>query len=441
MKHGGAGQIGGARGGLRGVALMLALAAGLALSGCSSSQKLLGDLLGDTDNEVLPGKRESVLGPGGAAGAAAVASQPVAIPAAVTNASWPQPGGKLSNANHNLALGRPLKKVFTISAASSSGGNLSAPPIVIGGRVYVLGSDGRVGAFSATSGGRAWMVSLAPKGEDDGGHGGGLCSDGRALYAATGFGEVVALALSNGAQLWRRKLTMPVRAAPVVAGGRIYVRDSGNTLYAISASDGSILWTHQGDAGSTALIAPSAPAVASGYVVAPFTSGTLVAFSPQGYSMWSQSLSGVGAIHDIAARPVIDGSLVFAASATGSLAAFRLRDGEETWSRELGGRNTPWVAGDYLFHIAGRRQLVAVEKNTGAIRWSTSLPGGSWSGPVMGGGRLLAVSSKGVLAEISPQSGQIMHKTDIGDGSHVQPVIAAGMLYILDDDGRLHAFR
>ncbi len=426
----------------RAARLAAALTAAALLAGCSSADNLLGNLLGENDNEVLPGKRESVLGP--SAAGARVAAAPVAVPAARRNPDWPQPGGTLSNANHNLALGRGLKRVFAVSAGagSSRSGRLSAPPVIAGGRVFVLDAKGHVRAFTATGGARIWAVSLVPKGEDaDNGYGGGLATDGRVVYAATGFGEVVALAAATGAQLWRTKLGPPVRIAPIVTGGRVYVRDNGDALHALSAADGRELWKQQGEAGRTSLISAAAPAFGAGVLVAPFTSGDITAYSTQGLALWTQNLAGDDAIRDIAARPVIDRGVVYAVSSSGALAALKAATGAQLWSLDLGGRQTPCIAGDYLFHISGRNRLSAIFTRDGAIKWSVTLPGGAWSGPVMGGGRLIAVSSKGKLAEISPQTGQIISKRNIGEAAYIAPVIAGGMLYILADDGTLMAFR
>ena len=57
---------------------------------------------------------------------------------------------------------------------------------------------------------RIWGRPLAPKGKDpEGAFGGGLASDGNNIYAATAFGEVVALNAATGNEVWRQKLGSP----------------------------------------------------------------------------------------------------------------------------------------------------------------------------------------------------------------------------------------
>ncbi len=54
-------------------------------------------------------------------------------------------------------------------------------------------------------------------------------------------------------------------------------------------------------------------------------------------------------LDDIAGRPVIDRGVVYAISQSGLMAAFSVNTGERLWSRDIGGIQTPWAAGDYVY--------------------------------------------------------------------------------------------
>ena len=161
----------------RGSLIVVALA--VALAGCSgAAEKLLEPITGKKD-EILPGTRESVLqntSPLDKGKTKEAATDPIAIPAAVSNANWAQPGGVPSNAMHNLDLGMQLKKVFAVSAGAGSSGRdrLLSGPIVVGGRIYVLDAEANVRAFNAANGSRVWGRPLAPKGRDPEGAFGGF---------------------------------------------------------------------------------------------------------------------------------------------------------------------------------------------------------------------------------------------------------------------------
>ena len=428
----------------------LLMAIAVALAGCSTTNNLIDKVTGSNDEVVIKGKREAVMQRSG--DALTLAKEPVVIPVATTNTSWAQPGGVPSNSLHNLSLGRSLKQVFSINAGtgSNSSGRLTAMPIIVNGRVYVLDSEASVRAFSANSGAPVWAVSLVPKGKDgEGAFGGGLASDGNMIFVTTAFGEVIALNASSGGEIWRKKFPAPIKTAPTVSNGQVYFITVANEVHSLAASNGAELWQSQGSGESASTISNTSPAIAGGIVVTPHTNGDVVAFSAGGgQRFWSESLASsrtgasVANLNAISGRPVIAGNQVFAISNAGRIAAFDLKTGSEQWSREFSGNQTPWVSGEYVFVISQKYRMVAISRRNGAVKWVVDLPGkGLWAGPVMGGGRLLAVSNKGVLASLSPQTGQVMKTREAGDAFYIAPVIAGNTIYLLDNSASLIALR
>ena len=64
-----------------------------------------------------------------------------------------------------------------------------------------------------------------------------------------------------------------------------------------------------------------------------------------------------------------------------------------------------------------------------------------WSGPVLAGGNLWAVNSEGHVYRISTGEGSASLFTDLDQPISLAPVVANNTLYILDDSGRITAFR
>lgn len=422
----------------------------LSLAACGTTKNLIDKVTGSDDEVIITGKREAVLQRAG--DATGLAKEPVVIPVATTNASWAQPGGVPSNTLQNLSLGRSLKRVFAVNAGtgSTNSGRLTAMPIVVGGRIYVLDSEAVVRAFSANTGAPVWSTSLVPKGKDgEGAFGGGLASNGSQVFATTAFGEVVALNAGTGSEVWRKKFSAPIKTAPTVANGQVYFVTVANEAFALATASGAQLWQSSGTGESASAISNTSPAVAGGMVVVPHTNGDLTAFSAGGgQQFWSESLASTRAgasvanLNAITGRPVIASGKVYAISNAGRMAAFDLKSGSEIWSREFSGNQTPWVSGEYIFVISQKRRMVAIARRTGAVKWVVDLPGGGiWAGPVMGGGRLLAVSSKGVLASISPQTGKTINTREAGDAFYIAPVIAGNTVYLLDNNASLLALR
>ena len=101
--------------------------------------------------------------------------------------------------------------------------------------------------------------------------------------------------------------------------------------------------------------------------------------------------------------------------------------------------------------ISNDNELVALGRDTGAIRWVVKLPRYEdeeerenpifWTGPVLAGGRLIVAGTNGDIVEAAPEDGKIIRTWDIGAPVTISPVVAAGVMYMLDDKGNLMAFQ
>jgi len=419
------------------------------LAGCSSFS--LGGIFSKKE-EKLPGERQSILLETDPLVVDPQASRVPPLPAANANADWSQPGGPPTNDPGHLALGTSPKRAWNgrVAHASNSEARLSASPIVYQGQVFVMDVAATVSAFTL-SGGHRWSASLRPEGEEaDVIIGGGLAADGGRLFAATGYGTVVALDPGTGGQLWTKNLKVPIRSAPTAAGGRLYVVASDNRIHALSADDGSEVWSYRGIPEATGLIANSSPAVSGNTVVAPYSSGEVVAFTASdGKPVWSDSLTrtqlltSLSGINDIAARPVIDRGTVFAVSVSGRMVAVDEKTGERIWTRNIAGTQAPAVAGETVYVVSLSGQLIALARDSGKVRWLSKLPGKSsvrWTGPVIAGNRLWLSSSAKSMVAVDAFTGQVVGQYNLGAESNIAPIVASGGLFLLLDNGTLAAY-
>ncbi len=439
--------------------------AGLILSSCSTVNDLVPDAVSDllpgkAEEAPLEGERRAVLkNSSGSLGVDAEASaSPVIIPQAFVNTNWAQPGGLPSNAIEHPALSAQPKRLWRTNAGSgsSSNGRLTASPIVVGNFIFVLDTRATVRAFSTTNGGALWSVALTPKDEeDDEGFGGGVAAGDGKVFAVTGFGSVVALDMASGKILWRRELGVPIRSAPTVKSGRVYAITVNNEIFALNASDGETAWKFRGVSESAGLLASTSPAVSGGYVIVPYSSGDIVAFrEADGSPVWTDSLTKTGSLsslaqlNDISGRPVVYDNKVYAISHGGRFSSLDLKTGARVWGRNITGVQTPWVAGDTIFVLSLENKIMALSRNTGKVRWITSLnelvKGDSklqWSGPVLAGGLLWLVSSKGQALSLSPQSGKSLGSLSVGGSMFIAPIVANNTIYFLTDSADLIAMR
>ncbi len=438
------------------IAILSLAAAGLA--GCDT---VTGVFTSD-DKTVLPGERLSVMELGAQLEVdPGIAGDLVLLPEARVNESWPQPGGSPNNANGHLSAPGSLSQVWSISAGSGSDrvAQLLAPPVIADGRIYVLDARTRIAAFEQTSGRKLWDVDLVPEGENaSSGRGGGVAYENGRVFVVTGYGAAYAIEAASGNIVWTQVIGDPFRSAPTANGGRVFAVTSDNQTVTFSQETGEVLWRHRGIVESAGILAASSPAVAGSTVIVPYSSGELVALRVEnGTPVWSDSLTRTGtttslsALNDIAGRPVIDRDRVFAISHSGRMVSIDLRTGERVWTRDIGGVQTPWAAGDFIFLVTSAQEVIAISRRDGRIRWITPLQRWEnpdkrtdpveWSGPVLVSERLVLVSSRGEAVMISATTGEALGNLSIPADALIAPVVANETVYVLTDNARLTALK
>ena len=389
------------------------------------------------------------------------AAIPFTIPEAVANDEWGQSGGNPAKSMHHVALGTALGTAWNVSigAGSDRKGRLISAPVVAGGKVYTIDTNGVVRAFDAGNGGAVWSARFgSDSGGKDSNYGGGVAVDGGRVYAANGLGHVAALDAATGAAVWTVKPGGPLRGAPTVADGAVYVISQDNQIYSLKAADGATNWSSAAALEIAGVFGSASPAVARGTVIAGFSSGELNAYRYEnGRLVWQDALSrtsistSVAALSDIDASPVVDGNQVFAVGKGGRMVALELTSGQRMWEQNVAGITTPWVSGDWVFVVTDEAKVVAMSRASGKVRWINELPRWEnekgkkgliyYSGPVLAGDRLILAGSNGVLVNINPDNGSFQSQTNVGAGVSVPPVVAGGTLYILTDKGTLIAYR
>ncbi len=425
------------------------------LTGCST----VSDLFSSDDAPPLEGERISVLElqrslePDDES----LTEQGLLAPAPWRNAFWPQAGGYPNHSMQNLELREEqLKRLWETDIGDGSTDELplTAQPVLVDGQIYTLDTDSQLSAFNAESGEQIWRTDIRDPEEDDPVISGGISYAAGILYVTNGYDEILALRPPSGEILWRKAIPAPSRAAPTILDGRLFVTTLDNRLLALNATNGDLLWEHQGLSETAGLVGAASPAANRDIVIPVFSSGEITALRVENGSVaWSDNLSnlrrmgGLAGISDIKALPVIDKGLIIAMSFAGKLVAIDERTGVRVWQREIGGANTPWVAGNHLFVLSSDNQLVALGRETGAIRWVTKLESfdGSdpifYTGPMMAGGRLILISTEGIVTEANPETGEITSQWDIDQRVTVAPIIAGGIMYVLSENGTLSAYR
>ena len=436
----------------------LVAATALSLTACA------GNFFGGDDKKDTPtlGDRQPILSriDIGAKVDPSLAGTPVSLPAPRTNDTWGQAGGTASKSYGHLALASAPSRAFTAQIAGASNKRrFGAAPVVGGGKLFAVGTDGQVTAFDAQTGARAWTYqSELTDDTRPSAFGGGVSFEQGRIFGTDGAGNVYALDAATGAEQWKVQPGGPLRGSPTVAFGNIFVMSQDNQLFALNSSDGSVAWQESGSTTMAGVFGVAAPAAGNGTVVTGYTSGELIAYRYEnGRSLWADALARtsistqVGALSDIDADPIIDNGQVFALGQGGRMAAYELVTGQRLWELNVAGISTPAIAGEWIFALTDDARMMAIARSTGKVRWLTQMPRFRkeekkedpifWQGPVLAGGQLWAVNSEGQVYVVSTGEGSAALYADLEEAISLPPVVANGTMYILDDSGRITAYR
>ena len=389
-----------------------------------------------------------------------IAAVAVVLPPPEVNVAWGQGGGAANKAYGHVALGEAPQQVWNASIAGMTPSRrLGAAPVIGDGRLFAMDTNGVLHAYDAASGKVLWAHKFQPRGDSAPVvFGGGASLDGGKVYITTGAGEVAALDADSGKLRWSVQPAGPLRGAPTLAFGAVYVMTQNNEIHALNADDGVELWQESGSLGATGVFGVAAPAAGQGTVVAGYSTGELVAYRYEnGRQLWSDALArtslstSVGVLTDIDADPIIERGRVYALGQGGRMAAYELVTGQRIWELNLAGISTPAIAGEWIFTLTDDAKLLCIARTTGKVRWITQLErwknekkkNGAiyWTGPVLAGNRLWLANSRGEIFAVSPTDGVPGRYAHLKAGVTLAPVVANSTLYVLDDSGRITAFK
>lgn len=416
-----------------------------------------------SSDKVLPeGKRMSVLSPVASIKADVVnPSGKIAISPAVESNSWEQGDFNAQHLIPNLKIGTTFEKQWqeSFGEGKSKREFLVARPLVKNGVVYTLDVDGVVSAFTLADGEEIWTTELKPENKninDTALKGVGLAMDGDVIYAVTGYGDVYAIGAEKGNVVWTKSLNLPLRIAPTIANGKLFVQSVDNKFFALNLNNGEELWMYDISMENTTLVGGASAVYepTTDVVMTGFSNGELQALNASiGTPLWSdvlvsnrQAYSSTF-LNTIKAAPVVENGVVYAVGNGNILVAIDVRSGTRLWQKEIGSVNTPLVVANVIYLVANTNELVAVAKDSGDVLWAQSLDLGKKPSevivmaPVMMNGRIAVTLSNGVVHIFMPQTGKLLSSIDLDEDLNSAPIVAGGYVLFVTADADLIVYK
>jgi len=268
----------------------------------------------------------------------------------------------------------------------------------------------------------------------------GLTAGGKIVYLAYNQ-HVYAINLSNGSEKWR----FPAEADRAISffappsltlDGQVLVGGYNNTLYSLDSENGQEKWKFQG--AKDRFI--GSPLVTPDSIFAPAADGNLYALDLTGNLKWTFTTQAANW-----AKPSCDPecTCIFLPSMDHRLYSIDARDGNMLWKTDdLGGSivGSPTLGPDNLVVVGTfASEVVAIDRQSGEVRWRAPTSGWIWGGPIFYEDRLYFGDLKGTFYALDANSGELAWQLKPDGPISETPLVWQDTLYISTEVGTLYA--
>jgi outer membrane protein assembly factor BamB len=294
-----------------------------------------------------------------------------------------------------------------------------------------------------------------------------------ALYFGSNDGALYKVNGTTGTLQWRFSTGAEISRRVVLKGGVVYVTNANDTVIAINAKSGAMLWNqHRAPALGMEVAGYAGPLVWRGMVYAAFSDGTVTAFDERsGEERWApvdlsaaaeQTLGELPTYLDVDTTPIPDviedQSVVYVASYEGGVFALNADNGARAWSNaqvtgaseiylwqqpshpsRTGGPDVP--ARKLLIVSTGTTGLWAIEPETGNEVWHRAVPAAGTSRAVPIAGALMFSTTRQGLYLVSPLDGRVIDGIHTGEGFSMAPSTYGERAFIVSNAGRFYSIR
>ena len=320
---------------------------------------------------------------------------------------------------------------------------LGLAPAIDGNRVYAASPHGEVVALDLAKGRQVWQRHL--KLALSGGPGAG---NGLVLVCSSG-GTVVALGAADGAERWRVDLNSELLAAPVTTTDLVVVRTVDGKLYGLEAANGHQRWVADQQVPRLTLRGTSRPVIGGEFAISGFDNGRLVAVTlASGTTAWDVAVgqprgsSELQRLIDIDSPAVVDGDDLFAVAFQGRAVRLARDTGREIWAHEISSYRglAADALGVYVSTAAG--EVTRLDRASGAERWQQKgLLRRSLTAPALQGSRVVVADYQGYIHWLGMEDGAFQARAKAGTRITSAPQVAGDLVVVETEKGAIEVWR
>jgi outer membrane protein assembly factor BamB len=321
---------------------------------------------------------------------------------------------------------------------------LGLGPAIDNGLVFAANHKGEMLAVSLETGRDVWVKKLKLP-----------ISAGPAaalgiVVAGTSKGAVIALDGATGRQLWRTQVNSELLSSPAISEKVVVLRSVDGRLNGLDRATGKILWSVEQQVPRLSLRGIATPIVAKQAAISGFDNGKVMAVSlTTGDTLWDTALASphgrteLDRLVDIDSAVQVVGENVFATGFQGRTAMLALDSGQLWWSHDMSSYRGLAVDADNLYVTQSDGTVVAMRQRDGAELWrNEKLKRRGLSTPIVTGTAVAIADFQGYIHWLDKSTGELVARVRIAKQRVSSPPAGVGdTIVVLTDGGSLAAYR
>ena len=347
----------------------------------------------------------------------------------------------------NFKATLPVKKLWSEGVGGGKKQiklRLGLGPAIDNGLVFAASHKGEVLAVALDTGRNVWVKKLKMPISAGPAAGFGI------VVAGSSKGTVIALDGASGRQLWRSQINSELLSAPAVSEKVVVIRSVDGRLHGLDTHTGKSLWSVEQQVPRLSLRGTAIPVVAKEAAISGFDNGKVMAVSLiTGDTIWDTALASphgrteLDRLVDIDSAVRVVGDNVFAAGFQGRTAMLALDSGQLWWSHDMSSYRGLAVDGDNLYVTQSDGIVVALRQRDGAELWrNDKLKLRGLSTPIVTGTAVAIADFQGYIHWLDKGTGALVAREHISKQRVSNPPAGAGdTIVVLTDGGTLAAYR
>jgi outer membrane protein assembly factor BamB len=321
---------------------------------------------------------------------------------------------------------------------------LGLGPAVDDGLVFAASHKGEVVAVNLDTGRQVWLKKLKLPLSAGPGAGVGM------VVVGSSKGAVIALDAATGRELWRTKVNSELLSAPAITEKIVVVRSVDGRLQGFDSTHGKLLWSVEQQVPRLSLRGTAIPVTAKEVAVSGFDNGKVMAVNlTTGDTLWDTALASphgrteLDRLVDIDSAVCVVGDNVFAAGFQGRTAMIALDSGQIWWAHDMSSYRGLAVDEENIFVTQSDGVVVALRQRDGSELWrNEKLMRRGLSTPAVTSTAVAVADYQGYLHWLDKGTGELVARQRAAKFRVSNPPVAVqDTVVVLTDGGKMAAFR